>query len=245
MQYGTAPDLIGNPVALKLDVFQPASDTVTRRPVYIWIHGGGFSTGDKTDGAGPATALARRGYLAISLGYRLLATGPCGGSGPVPNYCYTAAFAAQHDAQAAVRYVRKNAAQLGADPDRIAMGGESAGAITSLLTGWRADDPGTSGNPGPSSAIRASVPVAGGLPRNDFINAGDAPALFFNGTADETVPFTWAAGNVSAMHAAGISVDMVPFRGAGHSLIGAYGPTILDQTSYFLWYTMDLAHAAR
>ena len=163
----------------------------------------------------------------------------------MPDYCYTAAFAAQHDAQAAVRYVRKNAAALHADPNRIAMGGESAGGITSLLAGWRANDPGTSGNPGPSSAIRAAVPVAGGLPRNDFINAGDAPAMFFNGTADPTVPFSWATGNVLSMRAAGVLVDIMPFVGAGHSLIPQFGRTIVDQTSYFLWYTMDLAHAAR
>ena len=121
----------------------------------VWVHGGGFSAGDKSNGADWATAFARRGYVAVSIGYRLLATGPCGGTGPVPEHCYTAAYAAQHDAQAAVRWLRKNAAFLGIDPNRIAMSGESAGAVTSLLVGWRSDDPGTSGNPG---RPRASAP---------------------------------------------------------------------------------------
>jgi acetyl esterase/lipase len=245
VQYGTAPDNGGNPVALKLDIYQPAADRVTRRPVIIWVHGGGFSGGDKSGGEGVARAFAQRGYLAISLGYRLLATGPCGGTGPVPDYCYTAAEAAQHDAQAAVRWVRRHAAFLGADPDRIAMAGESAGGVTALLVGWRSDAPGTSGNPGYSSAIRAAVPVAGGLPTNEYIDAGDAPALFFHGTADQTVPFSWATSNVTAMDDAGVLVGIIPFSEAGHSILGQFGQTILDQSSYFLWWTMDLAHAAR
>jgi acetyl esterase/lipase len=245
VQYGTAPDLQGNPVALKFDFYQPTGDTVNRRPVVIWVHGGGFSAGDKSGGADWATAFARRGYVAISLGYRLLATGPCGGSGPVPDYCYTAAEAAQHDAQAAVRFVRKNATFLGVDPNRIAMAGESAGAVTSLLVGWRPDDPGTSGNPGPPSDIRAAVSVAGGLPIDDYISAGDAPALFFHGSADPTVPYSWATGNVSAMAEQDLIVGIEPFNGEGHGILGPHRNVIHEQASYFLYFMMDLAHAAR
>jgi dienelactone hydrolase len=245
VQYGTAPDLQGNPVDLKFDFYQPTGDTVTRRPAVIWVHGGGFSAGNKGDGTDWATAFARRGFVAVSLGYRLLATGPCGGTGPVPQYCYTAAYAAQHDAQAAVRFLRKNATFLGIDPDRIAMAGESAGAVTSLLVGWRPDDPGTSGTPGPPSDIRAAVPVAGGLPINDYISAGDAPALFFHGTADTTVPYPWATSNVAAMAQHNLVVGIEPFDGAGHNLFNSYRNTIHQQTAYFLYFMMDLAHAAR
>jgi acetyl esterase/lipase len=245
IQYGTAPDLQGNPVALKLDLYHPTGDTVRRRPVIIWVHGGGFSAGDKDSGADWATAFARRGYVAISLGYRLLAPGPCGGTGPVPDYCYTAAYGAQHDAQAAVRFLRKNAGFLGVDPNRIAMAGESAGAVTSLLVGWRSDDPGTSGNPGPPSDIRAAVSVAGGLPINDQIGSGDAPAFFFHGTSDPTVPFSWATSNVNAMAKAGLVVGIHPFDGAGHGLFTEHRAEIHEQASYFLYFMLDLAHAAR
>lgn len=209
------------------------------------MHGGGFSAGDKSDGTDWATAFARRGYVAISLGYRLLGPGPCGGTGPVPDYCYNAAFGAQHDAQAAVRWLRKNASFLKIDPNRIAMAGESAGAVTSLLVGWRGDDPGGSGNPGPSSRIRAAVSVAGGLPRNDFIGAGDAPAFFFHGTADPTVPFQWATGNIKAMHNAGLTVGIRTFDAEGHAILAAHRDLIHQQASYFLYYLLDLARAAR
>ena len=245
VQYGTAPNLQGTPVALKLDFYQPTGDTNARRPVIIWVHGGGFSGGDKSDGTDWATAFARRGYAAVSLGYRLLAPGPCGGSGPVPEYCYTAAEGAQHDAQAAVRFLRRNADFLGIDPNRIAMAGESAGAVTSLLVGWRSDDPGTSGNPGFPSDIRAAVSVAGGLPINDYIGAGDAPAFFFHGTADPTVPFSWATTNIQAMVQNGLIVGLRPYDGEGHGVLGAHRDEIHEQASYFLYFMMDLAHAAR
>jgi predicted esterase len=244
LRYGTAPDLQGNPVPLKLDLYQPTGDTVARRPVIVWVHGGGFSGGDKISGADWATAFARRGYVAVSLGYRLLATGPCGGSGPVPEHCYTAAYAAQHDAQAAVRWLRSHAAFLGIDPDRIAMAGESAGAVTSLLVGWRSDDPGTSGNPGQPSHIRAAISVAGGLPINDHIGAGDAPAMFFHGTSDPTVPLSWAASNVTEMFRRGLLAPIRTFD-AGHSLFAQHRNTIHEQSDYFLYFMMDLAHASR
>jgi poly(3-hydroxybutyrate) depolymerase len=54
---------------------------------------------------------------------------------------------AQHDAQAAVRWLRRHADQYRIDPERIAIGGTSAGAITALYVGNHAEDPGTSGNP--------------------------------------------------------------------------------------------------
>ncbi|MBN1528543.1 MAG: alpha/beta hydrolase [Thermoleophilaceae bacterium] len=245
VQYGTAPDLQGNQVALRFDVYRPAGDTVARRPAIIWVHGGGFSGGNKGDGTDWASAFARRGYVAVSLGYRLLATGPCGGTGPVPEYCYTAAEAAQHDAQAAVRYLRRNADTLGVDPERIAMAGESAGAVTSLLVGWRRDDPGTSGNPGYPSDIRAAVSVAGGLPVNDYIGPGDSPAFFFHGDADTTVPFSWATSNVNAMAQDHLVVGIHPYSGAGHNLFNSYRNEIHQQSSYFLYFMMDLEHASR
>ena len=163
----------------------------------------------------------------------------------MPDYCYTAAYGAQHDAQAAVRWLRKNAAFLKIDPDRIAMAGESAGAVTSLLVGWRRDDPGTSGNPGPPSSIRAAVSVAGGLPLNDYIGGGDAPAFFFHGTSDPTVPFSWATSNVAAMHEHGLVVGIRTFDGEGHGLFGAHRTEIHEQADYFLYFMMDLARAAQ
>jgi acetyl esterase/lipase len=242
--YGSAPDNQGNPVTLRLDLYQPSGDTVSRRPAVVYVHGGGFSAGDKSAGAGFATYLAQRGFLAVSINYRLLAPPGCGGNPDPSPECEAAALAAQHDAQAAVRWLRANATTYRVDPDRIGMAGGSAGAITSLLVAWRAEDPGSSGNPGPSSAIRAAVSISGGTPTNEFIDKGDPPAIFFHGTADRTVPYYWAVGNAGAMFNLGIPVVLESFEGAGHGLVQAgYRDVIFEQSSYFLYHFLDLAHA--
>ena len=59
--------------------------------------------------------------------------------------------------QAAVRWVRANAAARRLDPDRIATGGFSAGATMSVATAYNSDDPGNSGNPGYSSRVTAAI----------------------------------------------------------------------------------------
>jgi acetyl esterase/lipase len=81
--YGSAPDLTGTTVPLKLDLYRRAGDTVTRGPAIVWVHGGGFSGGDKTRSPFPALArkFARRGYVTASINYRL------------PASCETAALA--------------------------------------------------------------------------------------------------------------------------------------------------------
>jgi acetyl esterase/lipase len=244
LTYGSAPDLAGDPVTLRLDLYQPAGDTVARRPAVVYVHGGGFTAGSKAAGATFATSFARRGYVAVSIDYRLLSPSGCGGQTTPPPICETAAQAAQHDAQAAVRWLRRNAGTYRIDPDRIAIAGGSAGAVTSLLVGWRPEDPGTSGNPGFSSAVRAVASISGGVPTNEFVGAGDAPAIFFHGTADTTVPYAWTASNAAAMLQAGLAVVLQPFEGAGHGLSGQFGDVIRQQASYFFYAMLDLAHAA-
>jgi dienelactone hydrolase len=243
LTYGSAPDNDGNPVTLRLDLYQPSGDEVSRRPAVVYVHGGGFSHGDKSAGANFATYFAQRGYVAVSINYRLLAPLGCGGQDPPPPECASAALAAQHDAQAAVRWLRANAASRRIDPDRIAMAGASAGAITSLLTAWRSEDPGSSGNPGHSSAIRGAVSISGGTPTDEYIDQGDAPAIFFHGTEDHTVPFDWAVSNAAAMYNARIPVFLETFEGAGHGLTPEYRDVIFEQSDYFLYAFLGLANA--
>ena len=243
--YGNAPDLEGNNVELKLDVYQPAGDTVTRRPAFVWVHGGGFTTGDKASGQSKATYFARLGYVVVSINYRLLSPDGCGGNPDPTPVCETAALAAQHDAQAAVRFLRRYADTYGVDPDRIAIGGGSAGAVTSLLVNWRSEDPGESGHPGYPSKVRAAVSQSGGIPTNEFIDAGDSPAIFFHGTEDQTVFYHWAVSNAGAMYNAGIFTVLYPFEGAGHGLSGSHAAVMNQQSTYFLFFAMDLANAAR
>ena len=238
--YGSAPDANGNPVALKLDLYQPAGDTAAKRPAVVWVHGGGFTMGDKSSGRGKATFFAQLGYVAVSINYRLLSPDGCGGNPTPTPVCQNAALEAQHDAQAAVRWLRRNAAAYRIDTDRIAMAGASAGAVTSVLAATHSEDPGTSGNSGYPSNIRAAVSISGGMPTNDLINAGDASTLFIHGTEDRVVPYQWALQNAAAMYNLGIPTVLEPLEGAGHGLAAEYNALINEQSDYFLWWIMDL-----
>ena len=241
LQYGTAPDANNNPVALKLDLYQPVGDTQTLRPALVWVHGGSFSGGDKTNfvPVDVANTFAKLGYVVVSINYRLL------GSGCVanPNNCTVAALEAQHDAQAAVRWLRANAATYKIDATRIGIGGESAGAITGTLVGLHSDDPGTSGNPGFPSTVGGFVSVSGGVPNGLFASSGDAPGLFFHGTADGTVSPQWSVQTATAMLKVGVPAWLQLQNGAGHVPWVQYRDLYLQQADYFLYLVLDLAHA--
>lgn len=69
--YREAVDNQGRRVQLEMDIFRPAGDTVTNRPAIVWMHGGFFTGGDKSTMHPDAIASAQRGYVGISLQYRL------------------------------------------------------------------------------------------------------------------------------------------------------------------------------
>ncbi|MFD0318817.1 carboxylesterase/lipase family protein [Streptomyces flavalbus] len=112
---------------LYLNVYTPAKRSLVKRPVMLWIHGGGYTVGSGTfyDGA----ELAARGdVVVVNFNYRLGAFGylahpdlakesPLGLSG---NYGLL-------DQQAALRWVRQNVAAFGGDPGNVTLFGESAG----------------------------------------------------------------------------------------------------------------------
>jgi len=242
--YGQAVDQTGATVTLLLDLYEPAGDTVTARPAIIWVHGGAFRFGSKTSPelVDQANVFARKGYVNASISYRLSPTG-CLGGAPLPA-CMEAMQMAQHDAQAAVRYLRAHATSLRIDPTRIAIAGTSAGAVTALHVAWGADDPGDSGNPGYPSHVRAAVSLSGAkiLGRAE---RGEPPVLLFHGTADTVVPYAWAQITARDALAAGVHAELTAWEGAGHVPYVAHRAEILTQTSNFLYWTLDAPHAAR
>jgi para-nitrobenzyl esterase len=233
-------------VALKLDLYRPAGDAQANRPAVVWVHGGGFGFGDKGSGPSPdlANTFAKLGYVTVSINYRLLAPGGCIGTGALPPQCVNAALGAQHDAQAAVRWLRASAASYRIDPSRIGIGGESAGAIASNLVGVRSEDPGTSGNPGYPSTVSGWVSISGGLPAGAWASSGDAPGLLFHGTRDPIVPYRWSVETAAALLRTGVAAVLEPLAGAGHVPYNQYHDQIVTQSDYFLYAFLDLAHAA-
>jgi acetyl esterase/lipase len=112
--------------AQKLDIFLP--DSVKEiNPVLIWIHGGGWKSGDKSEfrNTSRLTELRRRGYAVVVINYRL--------SGE-------AKFPAQiFDVKAAIRWIKANASTYKFNKDKVGVWGSSAGGHLSALAG-------TSGN---------------------------------------------------------------------------------------------------
>ena len=246
LTYGQAPGRDGRAESLKLDLYQPAGDTSPARPAIIWVHGGSFTEGDKAYGPVEDLSMtfAQLGYVVVSINYRLLASAGCYGAGGVTPSCYAAAIAAVHDGQAAVRWLRANAATYRIDPDRIGIGGVSAGAIVASAVGVWADTPGDSGNPGQSSAVRAWVSISGGLPNGMFVDASDSPGLLFSGTSDYVVPYAWSLDTANALAAADVPVVLQTLYGAGHVPWGDHHDEFVSQSTNFFYEYLDVAHAA-
>jgi predicted esterase len=241
LAYGSAPRLDGQPMTLKLDLYQPTGDRAARRPAIVYVHGGGFSSGTRTEGASLLAPMVRRGFVVASISYRLLAPAGCNGES-TGTACSDAAYAAMDDARAAVRWLRANAATYRIDPSRIAIEGYSAGGVTATGVGLMSEQPGSSGNPGYSSAVQAWVSIAGGLPDGTGATPGDPPGYLFSGTADPTVPHEWSVDTAQALHEAGGFAALKAKVGGGHGLPDM--AMVSQQTANFYYHIMDLKHAA-
>jgi acetyl esterase/lipase len=242
--YGSAVDQQGQTETLKLDLYEPKGDSETSRPAIVWVHGGSFSSGNKTSPelVDEANTFAKKGYVNVSIDYRLSPDG-CSAAAPTAS-CVQSIIDATHDAQAAVRFLRAEAATYGVDVHRIAVGGTSAGAIVAMDVAYNPDDPGTSGNPGFSSAVGAGVALSGAKILGSA-GAGDAPTLLFHGTADPLVPYQWAENTVKEAHKAGLASFLTTWPGAGHVPYVEHRTEILNETRNFLYWELDLTHAAQ
>ena len=215
--YGRAVAFDGSIVDLTLDLYTPRGDVETKRPVFVFAHGGFFFIGSKqdSDAVGWATRMAQRGYVAASINYRL---SPVPVLAPVDTPGELAAIDnARLDMQTSIRWFRANASALGVDPERIAVGGSSAGAVTALGVAVNRDDPGIGDHPDESAAVCTAVSISGA---NDptVVDAGDAGAIFHHGTDDTIVPYDLAVQTRDAMVAAGLPVQWNEYPGEGHSL---------------------------
>jgi para-nitrobenzyl esterase len=114
---------------LSLNVFTPS--TTGRRPVLVWIHGGGFSSGSGGQVWYTGTRLAREAdAVVVTLNYRLGVLGFLALDGVPPNLGLA-------DQLAALGWVRDNIAAFGGDPAEVTLGGQSAGAQSALAL-WSA-----------------------------------------------------------------------------------------------------------
>ncbi|MBI5431729.1 MAG: alpha/beta hydrolase [Planctomycetes bacterium] len=143
---------------LKLDLYLPAGGTAPS-PVFLYIHGGGWSGGSRFPIPGPAELALQQGFAVAALDYRL--TSQAALFAP-----FQVTFPAQiHDVKGAVRWLRANAATYGLDPARFVSFGTSAGGHLSALLatsgGVAALEGDVGGNLAFSSAVQAAADFFG------------------------------------------------------------------------------------
>jgi len=215
----------------RLDLYLPQK-AIRPLPVILWVHGGGWTRGDKTNG--PAFRFATKGYAVASMNYR---------------FSQHAVFPAQiHDCKAAVRWLRANAGKYGLDADHIGAWGCSAGghlvALLGTTTGVK-DLEGPGGNADQSSRVQAVVDWYG---PTDFLTVGAkdtrssllggdaqanpekarkaspmtyvskdaAPFLIMHGDEDKTVPILQSEMFAAALKKAGADATFAVVKGGKH-----------------------------
>ncbi|MBE5787455.1 MAG: carboxylesterase family protein [Clostridiales bacterium] len=114
---------------LYLNVWAPA-DGRKNMPVYVWYFGGGLQVGNTTEMEFDGERIARRGIVVVTVGYRL----NCFGFLCHPEITKESPNAPANfgflDQQCATRWVKRNIAAFGGDPDNITIGGQSAGGMS-------------------------------------------------------------------------------------------------------------------
>ena len=128
---------MGGDHPMYLDLMIPMEKAEKKRPVIIWVHGGGWSTPELTKKYRPVNALVQAchmGFVCASIEYRLVTEKPF----PAPI----------EDCKCAVRFLKAHAGELGIDPDCIGIWGESAGGQLAALVGASYRNPCLEGNGG-------------------------------------------------------------------------------------------------
>jgi len=230
---------------LRLWVADP-NNGLTDRPAIIWLHGGGFAVGidsmyglANTDGK----EYAARGYVGFSVEYRVNTTligdkslcqwvqDNAKPGDPVyearKEECKQNILAAQRDALAAVRWVRRHASEYGVDPQKIAVGGFSAGAVTASNAAYQGDDIGTIAYSADDDLSVAASRIQGGFGASGCtysedltkppatIGAGDAPVSLIHSEFDQAVPYACAAMTVNTARSFGLVAELHSYCDAG------------------------------
>jgi para-nitrobenzyl esterase len=170
---------------LYVNVTAPAR--AERRPVLLWIHGGGFEMGHGPDQAGDGAAFAMsHGLVVVTFNYRLGALGFLDVPGERPT-----GAAGLHDQVAALRWTRDNIAAFGGDPGQVTVYGLSAGgkSVTNLLA-----------SPLTRGLIRRAAESSGGDHVKNPEQARDLAGRFFRalGTTSQRIRAVPAAGILAA-----------------------------------------------
>jgi len=279
-QQDPRPALVDGKEPLRLWVANP-DNGVKHRPAIVWLHGGGFAVGiDSMYGLANGTAkdYAQRGYVGFSVEYRTDTTliGATTASGRPASLCQWVQdhespgdptwearraqckrniIAAQRDIQAAVRWIRNHAVAYGVDPNKVAAGGFSAGAVTAINLAYRSEDVGTTpyfagdGLSVPRSRIQGALAASGCLYPEETgalltdIGAGDAPISGIHSEHDGAVPYACAAATVNTARSKALVAELTSYcneNGHAADLYKQHKAATDDQWTTFLARELSL-----
>jgi hypothetical protein len=197
------------PYDLKMDIYLPQGDTLTRRPVVLFAFGGGFLIGSKEDEdvRSACDSLARKGYVAASINYRLGMNTASSGSAE------RAVWRGVQDWSAAIRFLKEHHDTYGLDTNYFFAGGVSAGSFAAMHCQYASDaqrpaSTQASGLPFPQpdlgckdcegnsfshlSSVRGLINCWGAIGDTAWIDAQDSvPMVSFHGDLDPIVPYNY------------------------------------------------------
>lgn len=228
----------------------------------ILVHGGGWSSGDKTKGVDPLFApFSKSGLGWFSINYR-----------HAPKHRYPASV---EDVEAAIRWVKEHAAEFKVDPKRLALLGESAGGHLVAMAVVRAKD---------DTRVAAAVPFyapvdlvsdterRGGLSLSlrdlfgrsyevddeaaqllreaspiNYVHSGLPPFLLVHGTADMSVPYIQSVQLQAKLRAVGVSCDLITIDDGVHGMAQweATDPTYKDKVANWIAGKLGIATTRR
>lgn len=225
---GVSRDLVykqADSISLKLDIYR-LKNLQTAAPVLIFIHGGGWSKGKKSDYLSYLVDYAKKGYVAVTVSYRL------SGVAHFP--------AAVQDIESAVKWIREHSGEYMINPEKIALIGGSAGGHLAMMHAY-------SGTP--DSRVQAVVNIYGptdltteyarnrgeclkflgksydeapdlyraASPRT-YISPDDPPTLIFHGTIDSLVPVSQSDSLKKWLDNAGVPNEYHRLKGWPHTM---------------------------
>ncbi|GAB2693495.1 hypothetical protein GCM10027037_16180 [Mucilaginibacter koreensis] len=221
------------------DFYQPTGDKLMKRPLIIWMHGGGFKFGSKNDKDVTlwSRTFAQRGYVCASINYTLNKSLSFNYEGLKKN-CYTAIG----DLKEAIAYFKANAARYRIDTTKVILAGNSAGGMMALQAAYctPADLAQLGQGINPKEPVGGRVKAVavinfwGALFDINYLKNARVPIVSAHGTEDGNVPFTQKVDEKGGIYgskaiqqeadALKIPNALKPFEGYAHQLQKHFNP---------------------
>lgn len=236
------------PQQLEADLYLPKNPVVL--PVVLMVHGGGWSSRDRSDMHSTAKKLAKKGYAVLNINYRF-----------APQFIYPAQI---QDLQLALLWLQNNAARYQFDLDRINAWGYSSGAhLVAQLASVKPGEAQTLSLSPPLPKIRAVV--AGGIPADlsrysgspivvpflgadrhenpqlyrqaspiNHISPATPPVFLYHGKRDKLVEKEQSVNYYNALRQSGIPAELYLYSWRGHFTMFLFGGDAENKAVDFL-----------